>query len=264
MTWIKLDDKAPRHPKVASLTDRAFRWWVKGLCYASEFLTNGVLHPIFWKQVPKQSRAELTGNHLWDWRDPNFEIHDYLAHQSSREDVEADKQRNREKVAAFRERRKTERRNQPVTGNTAPSVTGNVTDPCNRLVTDPENREQRTDTEIREERQTAAPLVMSPMAYEKRKQQCAFVGSRLEIPHGLHADLRKMLGGVDPDAALQAWYLALNDEIDQSGEAIAPDVFKWLKARFTGWVQSKIRTDNDAKQLARLEAIEKGARPWQV
>lgn len=74
------------------------------------------------------------------------------------------------------------------------------------------------------------------MAYERRKQQCAFVGSRLEVPHGLHADLRKMLGGDDPDAALESWYLALNDEIDQSGEAIAPDVFRWLKARYQGWV----------------------------
>lgn len=156
MTWIKLDDKAPRHPKIASLSDRSFRWWVKGLCYASEFLTNGVLHPIFWKEVPKQSRAELNGNHLWDWSDPNFVIHDYLSHQSSREDVEAEKQRSREKVAAFRERRKAERSqggNQSVTGNGNQSVTGNSVTTGNRLVTDPENREQiqrsDTDTEIK-------------------------------------------------------------------------------------------------------------------
>jgi hypothetical protein len=39
MTWIKLDDQAVDHPKIASLPDRAFRWWVRGLSYASRFLT---------------------------------------------------------------------------------------------------------------------------------------------------------------------------------------------------------------------------------
>jgi len=75
MTWIKLDNRAIDHPKVASLTDRAFRWWVRGLCYASAFLTNGLLPPTFWKQTPKPVRSELTTGKLWDWNDPNFHIH---------------------------------------------------------------------------------------------------------------------------------------------------------------------------------------------
>lgn len=154
MTWIKLDDNAVDHPKVDSLSDRAFRWWVKGLSYASRFLTDGVLPPVFWKKVPANDRKELTGNKLWDYIDPDMHIHDYLTHQSSKDDVQAEKQRNREKVAAFRERRKNERRN-PVTGNSNQPVTGNTPDPCNRLVTDPENREQRTDTENREQRGSA-------------------------------------------------------------------------------------------------------------
>lgn len=111
-----------------------------------------------------------------------------------------------------------------------------------------------------EQRPAAAPLVMSPLVYERRKQQCTFVGSRLEVPIGLHADLRKNLGGADPDAVLQAWYLALNDEIEQSGESIAPDVFKWLKARFATWVQSKLRADKGSELRERLEAIERGER----
>ena len=88
MTWIKLDDNAVDHPKVASLTDRAFRWWVRGLSYASRFLTDGLLPPVFWKQTPNQIRTELTDRCLWDWDDPNFLIHDYLHHQSAREEVE--------------------------------------------------------------------------------------------------------------------------------------------------------------------------------
>lgn len=161
MTWIKLDDRAPRHPKLASLTDRAFRWWVLALCYASEFLTDGILPPVFWKQTPKQIRAELTGNKLWDWVDPNFEIHDYHHHQSLKTDVEADKERNRIKAKAFRDRRKAERKQADVTGDAPGNVTGNAPSDSNRLVTRPENTEHITHTPNREQT-TAAPSVAPP------------------------------------------------------------------------------------------------------
>jgi hypothetical protein len=161
MTWFKVDDASPDHPKIKSLSDKAFRWWFNGLAYASRYLTNGRLPKVFWKQTPKGARQELSSNRLWDWDDPDFVIHDYLSHQSSKEDVEAEKQRNREKVAAYRERRREERRKQVlpvteerrVTGNSTP----NVTDPGYREVTGTENREQRTDTENREQRTTTTP-----------------------------------------------------------------------------------------------------------
>lgn len=231
MTWIKLDDRAPRHPKLASLTDKAFRWWILGLCYASEFLTNGVLHPVFWKRAPSTARKELASGKLWDWSDPNFLIHDYLEHQTSRESVEKERERNRN-------RRKGDRRE--TAGGTAGTTTGGTEE---KPRPDVENREQIQRTEHREQMVVQPPpprprgvsLILSPAEHARRMQFCAFVGSRLEVPNGLHADLRKMLGGADPDAALDAWYLSLNDEIDQSGEAIAPDVFKWLKARFAKW-----------------------------
>lgn len=122
MSWFKFDDNAVDHPKLASLTDRAFRWWVKGLSYASRFLTDGVLHPVFWKQVPKQSRGELTGARLWDWEDPNFQIHDYLHHQIGKHEIEQDKERNRQKARAYRDRRREDRRK-----NDRVAVTGDVT-----------------------------------------------------------------------------------------------------------------------------------------
>lgn len=106
MTWIKLDDNAVDHPKVASLTDRAFRWWVKGLSYASRLLTDGLLPPTFWKPVPKQTRSELTSAKLWDWDDPNFRIHDYLSHQSSRDAVTQKRADNVERVTRYRERKR--------------------------------------------------------------------------------------------------------------------------------------------------------------
>jgi hypothetical protein len=158
MTWIKLDDKTPRHPKIASLSDRAFRWWMKGLCYASEFLTDGVLHPIFWKQVPKADRAQLTGNRLWDWVDPNFLIHDYLHHQTRKEDVEADKERNRLNARAYRERRREERRKN---SDASPRVTDDASSERHRPVSD-ESPTQRTDTHNREQIQRTDTVPPAP------------------------------------------------------------------------------------------------------
>ena len=86
MTWIKLDDRAPRHPKIDGLSDRAFRWWIKGLCYASEFLTDGDVSG-FCRTVPSKTRVELFACGLWFADGERVMIHDYLEHQSSREYV---------------------------------------------------------------------------------------------------------------------------------------------------------------------------------
>lgn len=134
MTWFKVDDNAPDHPKIARLSDRAFRWWFKGLAYASRFLTDGLLPPVFWKQAPKKSRAELSKGGLWDWDDPNFRIHDYLAHQSSRESVVQKKADNVDRVTRYREKKR----------NALHERDSNALQqgPGNALVTRPENREQ--------------------------------------------------------------------------------------------------------------------------
>lgn len=45
----------------------------------------------------------------------------------------------------------------------------------------------------------------------------------------------RALGGTNPDAALRAWYAGIDAEIELSGEAIIPDIWKWLEARFKPW-----------------------------
>jgi hypothetical protein len=230
MSWIKLDNKAPRHPKIASLTDRAFRWWVLALCYAGEFLTDGVLPPVFWKEVPKQTRAELTGNMLWDWDDPNFQIHDYHHHQQRKEDVEDDKERNRQNAKAYRERRKEERRKRIVTDDASPKTNLRVIAESPTQITDTD-----IDTDDREETKSSRRgLIVSPEYYARRIQHCAFVGSRIEVPNGLHADLRRSHGGPDPEKELQDWYLELNEkaEVDQWRIPQGKDFFPWFKSLY--------------------------------
>jgi len=124
MTWFRFDDNAVDHPKVESLSDRAFRWWVRGLSYASRFLTNGVLPPIFWKKTPSNCRNELSNGGLWDWHDPNFHIHDYDKYQTLKGDVEHQRERNREKNKTYRDNKRSR-----VTGHATVTSIRSVTEP---------------------------------------------------------------------------------------------------------------------------------------
>jgi len=101
MAWIKLDHNVPRHPKIAGLSDRAFRWWIAGLCYASEFLTDGALPNVFIATVPRKAWEELIGADLWYVDDVGrLLIHDYLKHQTSKATIELERRRNRDRRTA--------------------------------------------------------------------------------------------------------------------------------------------------------------------
>jgi hypothetical protein len=102
MSWIKLDDKCPDHPKVGGLSDRAFRAWVTAMCYSSAYLTDGVLPAVLLQRVPAKVRAELLAAGLWVATDGEIVIHDYLEHQTGRADVERERERSRERRAGIR------------------------------------------------------------------------------------------------------------------------------------------------------------------
>jgi hypothetical protein len=96
MAYIKLVNNCPRHPKIVGLSDKGFRWWVNGLCYASEFLTDGFLPPTFLATVPAKARAELLQAGLWVVDGEETRVHDYLDHQTSKGQVEVERERLRD------------------------------------------------------------------------------------------------------------------------------------------------------------------------
>lgn len=240
MTWIKLDDRAPRHPKVAGLSDRAFRLWIQAMCYASEFLTDGALPQAFLRDSPAPARRELLSAGLWVETPTGVLIHDYLAHQSSRDDIERERARNR--------RRRTSAvpavQPSPSTGSTAEKPR-------------PENREQRSEN--RGQSDDAARrgvgavggvrLVMDSATYTRLREKNRYVGTRLRIPNVLHEELMTKLGGDGPDARLAAWYEALDLEAEHSREAV-PDVFEYIRPRFKTWVREQGADAEVAKFLA--------------
>ena len=41
MTWVKIDDRLPRHPKMIGLNVNAKWAFIETLCYCAEYLTDG-------------------------------------------------------------------------------------------------------------------------------------------------------------------------------------------------------------------------------
>lgn len=249
MTWIKLEDEVIDHPKIAGLSDVAFRWWIRSLCYASRFLTDGVIPGVFLIAVKPKVRSELIAAKLWIERDSILEIHDYLKHQTSKADVEKERERNRSR------RRGDQRSTGGGTAGTPNGRTSEVPRP-----------EAEADTQIPEnqiQNSRSAPLIQSHVQIERRRPYCAFIGSRIEVPNGLHAELRKNHGGTNPEKELQAWYVELNGQAEDHNWRIptkSTDFYPWFKdlyaAKFPPTPVNGV--PKNAALMARLEAIDRG------
>jgi hypothetical protein len=108
VTWARLDDGFPGHPKIVGLSDRAFRAFVVALCHSAQYLTDGEISK---SKIPsianKTTRAELVAAGLWHERaDGGIDVHDFLDYQPSREEVALKRQVNADRQRRFRERRR--------------------------------------------------------------------------------------------------------------------------------------------------------------
>lgn len=89
MTWLKVDDRMPEHPKVIGLTDRAFRAHFEALCYCAGVLTDGRIPlPVAKARRWARSATELVLAGLWEPDGDAWRIHDYLEHQRSKQDAD--------------------------------------------------------------------------------------------------------------------------------------------------------------------------------
>jgi hypothetical protein len=126
MTWVKLDDQFPINRKVGALPDAAFRLHVEAICWCARNRTNGVVSREDLPQVtrigkPARLVAMLVQRGLW--HEPNHScpstgcaqggknewvIHDYLAYNPSKDQVERERSQNAERQRRWREQRKPE------------------------------------------------------------------------------------------------------------------------------------------------------------
>jgi hypothetical protein len=93
MTWIKLDDLLPQHPKVLAAPE-AFGLYVAGLCWTSSQGTNGFIPEaaiprlLALVRIPRL-RTRLVEVGLWVEVPGGIEIHAYLKHNRSAEEIAA-------------------------------------------------------------------------------------------------------------------------------------------------------------------------------
>jgi len=107
VAWVRLDDGMPSCPKIAALSDAAFRAHIIGLCYCGRWLTDGFIPTT--EAPPKVLLDELLakpriGESPWEETDGGYEIHDYLVYNPSREKVLAEREAKASRQAEWRER----------------------------------------------------------------------------------------------------------------------------------------------------------------
>jgi hypothetical protein len=119
MTWVRLDDSTPDHPKYASLGDLAplgLALQVRALCYANRYLTDGHLPTGAMPQLlrgfaPCQPDtgevidwpALMVSAGIWETNGgAGYRIHDYADYQPSKAAIEADRTAARARMRALR------------------------------------------------------------------------------------------------------------------------------------------------------------------
>lgn len=89
MSWVKVDDHYPDHPKLQALGDdydAGISLDIRAKCYASANLTDGFIPSrVFRHESAMIARLVEVG--LWHVAEGGYQIHDYLEYNPSREEV---------------------------------------------------------------------------------------------------------------------------------------------------------------------------------
>lgn len=107
MTWTKLDDRFPRHPKVLRAGPHAAWLYVCGLCYANEHLTDGMIPKECVPSLtalpkPSQAAMKLAEVGLWEDTGDAFRVHDFHEYNQSADEIREYRERERVRKASER------------------------------------------------------------------------------------------------------------------------------------------------------------------
>lgn len=132
-TWIKLDDNFFRNPKALASGDDAALLYVQGLCYCSDSLTDGHIPTAALRLISGHRSARslariLVREGLWTETASGWEVHDYLKHQRSRAQIEAEREANRARASRYRSRVSNAVTNGARNGEVTPPETDTDTD----------------------------------------------------------------------------------------------------------------------------------------
>lgn len=109
MTWVRLDDGFPDHPKVAAAGPLAAWLYVCGLAYSARLLTDGFIPAAQARRLADVPEAgalavRLVEVGLWEVAKGGYRIHDYLDYQPSAERIRHDREQGARRQAEWRDR----------------------------------------------------------------------------------------------------------------------------------------------------------------
>jgi hypothetical protein len=103
MTWIKIANGLPTHPKILGAGPHAAWLYVCALCYCNEYLTDGRLPSAALQAlVPGVKRPEILARQLvavglWEQVEGGWQVHDYAEHQRTADQIRRAQQADRER-----------------------------------------------------------------------------------------------------------------------------------------------------------------------
>ena len=83
MSWLRIGDEFASHPKIAQLTDREFRVWMRTLCFCARY-QDPTIDEVALIEVPGLTKTIVTKLGtlgLIDVVGDKFEIHDWAGYQ---------------------------------------------------------------------------------------------------------------------------------------------------------------------------------------
>ena len=88
--FVRLDHGMPENPKVAGISDSAFRLYIQAICWCSRQETDGKIPLAMMRRLgPAKSAVELARAELVETTETGYTIHDYLDFQRSSKEISA-------------------------------------------------------------------------------------------------------------------------------------------------------------------------------
>jgi hypothetical protein len=111
--WFKVDDTLHSHPKARRVSLGALGLWTMCGSHAMAYKTDGFVAEWFAHSLPsgRKFAGELVREGLWcnaiREDEPGYQYHDWLHYQQSAEEIERDREHNRERQRNFRAKLRT-------------------------------------------------------------------------------------------------------------------------------------------------------------
>ena len=104
MAWFKVDDRFWSHPVTSELSDAATALWIRAGSWSAMHLTDGMIPKTKLRVFGSRKRAadELVHVGLWIEHEDAYEVANWSKYQPMKDDVEAKREANRERVNTYR------------------------------------------------------------------------------------------------------------------------------------------------------------------